>query len=302
MSTDPWTVYWQGDHLESCIASTCSKDSQEISLFWRALASELEDGSTILDLASGNGAVPAILLSVNNTFNICAVDKARVEPRKYLSQAQQLASVNFIPETDICDLPFGSNSFDVVTSQFGLEYAPMALACQSAVRVLKSRGIIRLLMHHEESEILRPAAATIVEIERLFEDHSVMSGIESYLVKKIDSSELETIGQQYLQADGVRTRQVSGQIFAGINQIVLESKTNPAQASVLLTNMRNKLLAEQARLQQLQSAALNIEQAHKVEQIFTGSGINIEVFEALTIQHEEGEKILIGWKLIGIKN
>ena len=207
-----------------------------------------------------------------------------------------------MPETDICDLPFDAGSFDVVTSQFGLEYAPIARACKSAVRVLKSRGKIRLLMHHEESEILRPTAVTLVEIEGLFEDHGVMSGIESYLMKKIDSSELETIGQQYLQTDGTRTRQVSGQIFAGINQIVLETQTNPAQAKVLFTNMRKKLLAEQARLQQLQSAALNVERAHEVEQTFSDLGINIDVFSSFTIQGEEGEKILIGWQLIGIKN
>jgi hypothetical protein len=76
-----------------------------------------------------------------------------LEPAKYLSQASQLASVRFLPDVDICELPFEPESFDGVSSQFGLEYASMHEACSSAVRVLKKSGSIRLLMHHEDSAL-----------------------------------------------------------------------------------------------------------------------------------------------------
>jgi len=301
MVIDPWTVYWQGDHLESCISSKSPEDSKEIAIFWQQLASRLTDASTVLDLACGNGAIAKQLLSINSTLKICAVDKAQIAPHKYLSQAGELASVRFMPETDICDLPFKSNSFDVVISQFGLEYAPLTEACQSAARVLKSHGKIQLLMHHEDSEILRPTTATLSEIARLLEDQGVIVGIENYLEKKIDLSQLESIGQQYLEANAPSTKQISGQIFAGINQIIDEMKTNPGQARVLLENMNKKLLADQARLQQLWGAALGKEQVFEFEQSLMKSGIDIKFFKPFTIDDEEAGKILIGWQLSGSK-
>ena len=301
MSMDPWTVYWQGDHLESCIASQSPADSKQIAAYWQDLASQLADASLVLDLASGNGAIPQLLLSVNRTLDICAVDKAEIAPLNYLSQAGELASVRFLPATDICDLPFAPISFDAVTSQFGLEYAPLTRACQCAVKVLKKHGTIRLLMHHQDSEILRPTTAILSEIARLLAREGVMAGIESYLAERIDFNQLETIGQHYLRVASVRTRQVSGQVFAGITQIAAEVKRNPGHARTLMVNMKKKLVAEQARLLQLQDAALNAEQAHKVEETLTDLGIIIDLFKPLTIDDDEGGKILIGWQLSGIK-
>ena len=298
---DPWTVYWQGDHLESCIASQSPEDSKEIAAHWQELASRLADAATVLDLASGNGAVPKLLLSVNSTLDICAVDKAGIAPLDYLSQAGKLASVRFMPGIDICALPFAPGSFDVVTSQFGLEYAPLAMACQGAVQVLKKHGIIHLLMHHAESEIVRPTEGILAEIARLLADKGVMAGIESYLANEIDATQLDTIGQKYLQADSVRTPNVSGQIFAGITRIVAELEGNPGQARARMATMKMRLVADQARLLQMRRAALNVAQAHEVEATLTNLGIIIEVFQPLTIGSEAGAEILIGWQLSGIK-
>ena len=166
MNADPWTLYWQGDHLQSCIANESQQDSDAIASFWQEFASSLDDGSTILDLACGNGAVPKILQASNDSFEICAVDRASIAPQKFLSNFGELAKVKFLPEIDICELPLEAESFAAVTSQFGLEYAPLTKACQSAARVLQQGGVIRLLMHHEDSEILRPVKSSLDEIGR----------------------------------------------------------------------------------------------------------------------------------------
>ena len=91
MLMDPWTVYWQGDHLESCIASQSPEDSKEIAAHWQELASRLADAATVLDLASGNGVVPKILLSVDSPLDTFAVDNAGIAPLTYLRPADNLA-------------------------------------------------------------------------------------------------------------------------------------------------------------------------------------------------------------------
>ena len=301
MDIDPWTLYWQNDNLESCIASQSSEDTQKIVDYWRDFASHLDPIATIRDLATGNGAVPSMLLAGNPSLEIVAVDKAQIEPAKYLSQANELASVRFLSDVDICALPFEPESFDVVTSQFGLEYAPIHEACSSAVRVLKRFGSIRLLMHHEDSEIVRPSAETLAEIARLLAPNGVMSCVIAYLAKEIGLDDLEAAGQHYLRGEYSKTRHISGQIFDGINQLIEGMTVNPDRARALVHSMKLRLLAEQTRLQQLQTAALNAERAHKLELILSELGVEIEFFETLTLEEDSNGAGLIGWQLSGRK-
>jgi ubiquinone/menaquinone biosynthesis C-methylase UbiE len=305
MSVDPWTVYWQGDHLQSCIASESPEDSDAIAVFWEEFACVLGDDSTVLDLACGNGAIPQILLTTNSSLEICAVDKASIAPQRFLSNFGELSKVKFLPETDICDLPFDPESFDAVTSQFGLEYAPLTKACQSAAGVLKKRGSIRLLMHHEDSEILQPVKANLAEIGRLLHHDGVFSGIESYLSKDIDLQQLEVIGRQYLNSEALKTPQVSGQIFAGVNKIIDEMTSDETNANLLMTTMKTRLLADQSRLQQLTAAALNVESYTEIQQALQESCITIEFFKPLLISTKDAtgnpSEALIGWQLAGTK-
>lgn len=297
MDIDPWTVYWQADHLESCIPSRTPEDSKEIAAFWQECAVTLKDGASVVDLACGNGAIPNQLLSVNSTLQICAVDKAEISPLEYLSHTGKLASVRFLPATDICELPFDDNSIDAVTSQFGIEYAPLKAACKAAVRVLKPGGVMRLLMHHAESEIVMPASATIAEITRLLEQQGPMKAIESFVSGKISIEQLETIGETYLQAEIPGSKQVSGQVFSGIDHIIDVMKTNPSQAQALLVNMGKRLVADRSRLQQLQSAALDEQQADSVAKEISELGMDIDIFEPFLINDQQEDCALIGWKI-----
>ncbi len=301
MDIDPWTLYWQNDHLESCIASQSSEDTQKIVAYWRDFASLLDHSATILDLATGNGAVPSMLLAGNPGLEIVAVDKAQIEPEKFLSQANELASVRFLPDVDICALPFEPESFDVVTSQFGLEYAPIHEACSSAARVLKRSGSIRLLMHHEDSEIVRPSTETLSEIARLLVPNGVVSCVVGFVAREISLDELETAGQHYLAEENSKTRHISGQIFDGINQVIEGMAINPDHARALVQTMRLRLVAEQTRLQQLLQAALNAEGAHKLELVLREAGVEIEFFETFKLDEDSNGGALIGWQLSGTK-
>jgi ubiquinone/menaquinone biosynthesis C-methylase UbiE len=301
MHVDPWTLYWQNDNLESCIASQSSEDTRGIVDYWRDFASQLQGAATVLDLATGNGAVPCMLLAGNPGLEIVAVDRAQIEPAKYLSRANELASVRFLPAVDICALPFEPESFDAVTSQFGLEYAPLLEACGAAARILKRSGGIRLLMHHEDSEIVRSGRETLSEITRLLVPNGVMSRVGAYLAREISLDDLEAAGQQYLAAEHSRTRHISGQIFAGINQLIESMTKNPDHARALVHTMKLRLGAEQTRLQQLQSAALNVERAHQLELSLIEVGVDIEFFETLELDEDSAGGALIGWQLSGVK-
>ena len=60
--SEAWSVYWQNNHQESCIAKGNTEDNFILSDIWRCFSLQLSHCSTVLDLATGNGSV-AIQLS-----------------------------------------------------------------------------------------------------------------------------------------------------------------------------------------------------------------------------------------------
>lgn len=301
MNADPWTLYWQNDNLQSCIASQFPEDIEAIKAYWQGLLLGLERNADVLDLASGNGAVPSMLLSINKQLKITAVDLADIAPEKYLNQAPELKSVHFIPNTDICNLPFPENSFDAVTSQFGLEYAPLEQACRAAAKVLRPGGKLQLLVHHTDSDIVSPATLTRTEIDHLLGPGGVIEAACAFASGNIDLARLEKVGQIYLQADAVRTESISGQIFAGVNQVITLLRTQADQAKRLAYAMKLRLAAESTRLKQLQEAALNESEVQQLKTWLSDAGLSIDVTRALIIQGANRPEALVGWQLKGTK-
>ena len=82
---DVWTRYWESGKPDSCIPTQSPDDIRPVRAFWCDLAAGLSGGSRVLDLATGNGAVPRMLLDSKPSLKITAVDKAGIDPAKTLA-------------------------------------------------------------------------------------------------------------------------------------------------------------------------------------------------------------------------
>ena len=58
-----WSSYWAQGALHSCTGSFDARYSGAIGAFWDAVVAEIPPGSRVLDLATGNGALPLRLWS-----------------------------------------------------------------------------------------------------------------------------------------------------------------------------------------------------------------------------------------------
>lgn len=291
---DPWTLYWQGGQLHSCIAIQDERDQTSIDALWIALAQSLPHAAQVLDLACGNGAVPCSLLAVRPDLAITAVDLAEIAPDQLLAAFEQLASVRFIPRTDICRLPFADAQFDAATSQFGLEYAPRSAALQEAARVLRPGAVMRLLMHHSDSGVVRPAAAVIAEIEQLFQPAGLLDALQAFTAGRCSLEQLEATGQSYLAGPQARTRHISGQVLTGIGRIIRDIRAEPARARALAESMQARLQAERLRLTQLQSAALGEAEMADFRALAEQAGFCIDRVAPLRAGDEDAA--LVGWE------
>ncbi len=298
-SSNPWSLYWQGGNADSCIANTGAEDRALVSSGWRALAEALPAGAIVLDLATGNGAVPRDLLAANETLVITGVDLAEIAPDSLLASQPALARVTFKGGVDICRLPFADASFDAITSQFGLEYAPLDKALSEAARVVRPGGRLQLLLHHAGSAIVAPAEALVAEMDRLFASGGLLDTLNKFVAGEADLDALERAGQAYMAAPEVRTRHISGQIMQGINQVILDMGQQPGRARLLADSMQERLAAERSRLQQLQLAALDEEAARSLEQRLIALGLTDVSRSLLQAQGEPPD--IVGWQLSATK-
>lgn len=255
-----WSLYWSQDQLQSCVSGQFEQGQAAIDDLWTAFAQQLQEGASVLDLATGNGAVPVALLKSNVGLEIDAVDAADIDPNAFLTDHPELRAVRFRANTDILELPFENHQFDAITSQFGIEYAGLEAATTKVIPLLAQRGRLGFLIHHEQSEILRSSARKLEELGALLTPDGLLETLERLLRGAVSFQDLEVAGQRYLDLESTKTDAITGQVFSGINQIAEMLRANPGDALKLGATLDLRLRAEQERLRQLKAAARSEEQ------------------------------------------
>jgi SAM-dependent methyltransferase len=154
-----WDRYWQFDRVASCCdEGGRSNYDPSIADGWRSYFASLPAGTRILDLCTGNGAVPLIALEVSEAedkqFVITGVDRAAIDPAQFaVTRRDRLQKIEFRGEVEAERLPFGDASFGAATSQYGIEYSDLGRSLPEAARVLSPGGRLRFCMHAAEGSV-----------------------------------------------------------------------------------------------------------------------------------------------------
>ena len=295
-----WTLYWSNNTPQSCIASAHAADAEAINNIWWNFASTQGENASILDLATGNGAVPTAMLGSGASYTITAVDRADIDPLKFLEEPGQLQNVTFMGGVDVGKLPFADRSYDALSSQFGIEYADLSAVAVEVARVLKPGGQCLFLMHHRSSAIVGPNELLIAELEYCLEEDSLIDTLRTFVAGTKSAGQLEEKGQQYLQSSGRKTKQISGQVFEAISAILQIAEKNIIGAAEVSEAMIARLHAEHGRLTQMQQASLDSTGIMQFKSRLQGQGMLMGEPETFSVGSGE-EEALVGWLVAGSK-
>lgn len=154
-----WSEYWQQGHLTSFGDSFSGNYSGVLETVWHQDFKGLPDGFKVLDLATGNGALPLLLnqffTGSQKTGEVIGVDLAQINTELAKVELNSNIEVSLVSHIDCASLPYADNLFDKVISQFGLEYSDLTISIPEALRVLKPRGTLSLVTHHSGSLVIR---------------------------------------------------------------------------------------------------------------------------------------------------
>lgn len=179
-----WQQFWSGRAQGSEHRFRDPLTASVIGAYWQGVLKEvLQPGAeqAVVDLACGEGEVLQLADRVTESTGL---DLASAVCADISPDAVQLAcdNVRTLPVagivTDCARLPFGSGSFDVVTSQYGLEYAgPDAVG--EAGRILAPGGHFHALIHCADGAVSESCGA-VADLLGCVIDAGLLHKLETY--------------------------------------------------------------------------------------------------------------------------
>jgi SAM-dependent methyltransferase len=174
-----WDAYWRGSSDGMAFASE-GVGHPLVLQFWHdffAQTRHSRPGAAFLDFASGNGAiVDAAVQAFGNelpSFTCIDTSKSAIEMLKI-----RYPGVEGLV-ADALSVPLPSATFDIATSQFGVEYAGVE-AVNEMARLIVPGGQIVLLMHIKDGAIFEECTANLRAVQKMQEIGFIAAAIEMF--------------------------------------------------------------------------------------------------------------------------
>lgn len=161
-----WDKYWHGSERSGAYSADGTSHPAVLE-FWTEFFGANQDNFknlSVVDFASGSGAV---IKSAETVFGKQLPEFTCIDISKSAIQSllQRYPNAHGIV-ADVRSIPLQSAQYDVVTSQFGIEYAGLD-TIDEAMRLVSPHGLLAMLIHHRHGGIYRQCAASVTAIRQL---------------------------------------------------------------------------------------------------------------------------------------
>ena len=311
---DSWDTYWHGTGDVGAYSSG-GVNHPAILSFWDEFFQGVKQDYNepkIIDIASGNGAVVERALATFGAeqpdFTCLDVSDAAIKNiRDRFPQVDGIV-------TDARSIPLDSGSFDIATSQFGVEYAGLE-AINEVARLPASGGRLALLLHNKAGSIHRECVESLDAIVRLQESRFIPFTIDMLsagfkAVRGADRAAYETAAKKLAPAIGVLEaimkqygQHVAGdtiaRLYNDVGQIHQEIQHyEPTEVLDWLGRMDGELDAYAERMSSMSNSAID---AETFEQICAGLRSRDHTIERAEPLMAAGLDLPLAWVLVAFK-
>jgi ubiquinone/menaquinone biosynthesis C-methylase UbiE len=280
VSNPGWRDYWKADVRASCMPEN-EQTAPEIAGIWRQWFADCAGGSRILDIATGNGIVlthaAAAGRAANRAFALTGVDLADIDPLRYVTSLEDdMRAARFIGAVAAEQLPFPADSFEVVVSQYGLEYADMPRALAEVARVLVPGGQLHWLAHSVDSEVVQQNREQAREVEYLLAPRGPVYYMNTFVARQRRHKDMQysvkmlndSFAQAYEFCRMNPPAKVVFEVCSGFADIANRWQSyDPGDLSRMLQEAERRLLGHSARIQSLLNAVMTPARLRAVAEI-----------------------------------
>ncbi|AQA17228.1 hypothetical protein BST95_02320 [Halioglobus japonicus] len=171
-STQHWSRFWQQGHITTFGAALKDNYEGPIRNFWLDQYKILPADAQLLDVATGNGALALLAAEFarqqGHNWRVIASDLADIN-----EAAGQHPAVEYHAGVACESLPFGDGRFDLVSSQYGVEYSDLERCIHEIYRVLAPGGRFAAICHHRDSYTLKESRKEMAIYEQGLEKNNI---------------------------------------------------------------------------------------------------------------------------------
>jgi len=293
-----WVDYWQqdGDSGEVFVNSKGQRHPA-LAEYWSAVFESVPGGAAVIDIASGAGSIFAHL-PADHGLDLFAADIAE---EALQALADRIPGVT----TSVCSadaVPYDDGRFDLVVSQFGIEYAGID-AFTEAARLLAPGGHMAGLCHVEDGYIDSNNKAQLEEARLVKETDFIGLAIDLTRAGFTDDPEAmrrsETAFVPVMQkiAAGMRRcpRGIHSHLYQGFQNLFERRRSyDKADITTWLGQMHGELDKNIDRLSRMRAAALSPADTASITENLTSAGLQEIQFEQFTTP---GNDLPVAWTL-----
>lgn len=312
-----WSRYWQAGPLHCLPGSFAGNYDGGIGAFWSDCFAGLTPGQRVLDVCTGNGALPAMLaeLRPDVAIEVDAVDLAELSPRWLSGLPEAMRGrIRFHGGVNAESLPFPDASFDLAVSQYGIEYTGHEASIAELARTLRPGGRCAFVLHHAGSHLHAVAADEAAAARILLDEDGLLRHAASLLPYLALAAEGQV---ERLRADAAansargsfnEAARAAGQSAAALrhpqllldaqqwvvemSNAVVQRRADAGEAAERLAEYRQDIELAWLRSQELRSHALDEAGFERFRGLLGAAGMSD--IAGAPLRHRE---YLIGWQL-----
>ena len=172
---EAWDRYWSHGFLTSCRNAFSGNYEGTVRALWDAFFSDLPAGARIVDIGTGNGAIPLIAAAcarrLEKTFDIHGIDLAAIRPAETVKADRDLLdAIEFHPRTPAEATGFDAASVNALTGQYAYEYTDTARTASELGRVAAPGAQLMFVMHHSDSVVMETSREELANARIIFEE------------------------------------------------------------------------------------------------------------------------------------
>jgi len=299
---DDWSEYWSSEGSSGEVF--VNKDGQRhprLETYWRTQLAGLQENAKIIDLACGAGSVYSHLPD-NSEFLLYAADLSHEALQLLKKRVPGALSVT----CSVVELPFVEAKFDLVVSQFGIEYAG-GKAFLNAASLIKNGGRLAILCHYEEGYIddknrghltgaQAAQASSFISLGR-----KLAEAMYSKSQSRFDKAEADFLPAEQKLAEMTRCYEggVHSHLYLGFRQLI-ERYEHYALSDITdwLSAMSGELEKNIIRLEAMRNAACNEEQIKSICKQLSKIGLRKVGYSPFTIESTDNP---IAWSITAEK-
>ena len=186
--------------------------------FWRELFASVPPGARVLEIGCGGGHVSLWAAETGRGFRIVASDL-----HDHPEGVHRHPTITFVGGARVEALPFGNGSFDLVVSNFAIEYGRPAEAYPELIRVLAPHGSAALVLHSADSTVTVNSLLALEAFER-FETTGIPERLRRAAALRADHLSRRKLLKEVLRHSGEIEAQPPTASYAAIAERLLKGE------------------------------------------------------------------------------